>query len=330
MANWTAESILQLARAYQPTCVLAAAVDFGVFDVLAADPMTALEVARRLRADERGVVTMLDALTGLELLEKQAGRYGVPPDVRKLLTEDSRESVLPGVRHQANCLRRWVQLSQVVLNGRPAERTPSIRGQSADEAAFIAAMHNFSGPEAGAVLDDIGPLQFKHLLDIGGASGTWTIEFLRRVPGATATLFDLPAVIPLAASRLADTDLTPRVQLVAGDFYTDALPPGADLAWLSAIAHQNSRAQNRALYHKIHEALNDGGDLLIRDIVMSEEHTRPVAGTLFAINMLVATEGGGTFSLSEFREDLEAAGFRDVQQLRQDQWMHSVVRARKV
>lgn len=330
MATWTAESVLQLARAYQPTCVLAAAADFGVFDVLAAGPMTALEVARQLRADERGVVTMLDALTGLELLEKQAGRYGVPPDVRKLLTEDSRESVLPGVRHQANCLRRWAQLSQVVLNGRPAERTPSIRGQSADEAAFIGAMHSFSGPEAGAVLDDIGPLQFKHLLDIGGASGTWTIEFLRRVPRATATLFDLPAVIPLAASRLAETDLTPRVQLVAGDFYTDALPLGADLAWLSAITHQNSRAQNRALYHKIHEALNDGGDLLIRDIVMNNEHTWPVSGALFAINMLVATEGGGTFSLGEFREDLEAAGFRDVQQLRQDPWMHSVVRARKV
>jgi len=43
--------------------------------------------------------------------------------------------------------------------------------------------------------------------------------------------------------------------------------------------------------------------------VMDESHTSPPAGALFAVNMLVNTKGGGTFSLAELDEDLRGAGF---------------------
>ena len=54
---------------------------------------------------------------------------------------------------------------------------------------------------------------------------------------------------------LAAAGLAKRVKLVAGDFTRDRLPAGADLAWVSAIVHQNSRAQNRALFAKVYAAL---------------------------------------------------------------------------
>ena len=120
-----------------------------------------------------------------------------------------------------------------------------------------------------------------------------------------------------------------RVRLVAGNFYADALPPGSDLAWLGAIVHQNSREQNRHLFTAIARALADGGSLLIRDMLMDESRTTPVAGALFAINMLVATEGGGTFTFNELREDLEDAGFTGVKVLHRDEGMNSVIQAVK-
>jgi hypothetical protein len=133
----------------------------------------------------------------------------------------------------------------------------------------------------------------------------------------------------MAQRRLAAAGLDQRVRLVAGDFATDALPPGADLAWVSAIAHQNSRAQNRALFTKVCAALVPGGRIAIRDILMEEDRTRPVAGALFAVNMLVATEGGGTLTFAELREDLVAAGFAEVALARRDEAMNSIVVARK-
>jgi len=168
-------------------------------------------------------------------------------------------------------------------------------------------MKTISEPVAAGVIDKIQPSTFRHMLDIGGGPGTWSIAFLRAVPEARATLFDLPAVIPMAEQQFAEAGLTDRVTLVEGDYYTDALPEGADLAWLGAICHQNSRQQNRD-----HPA-----------------RTSPVGGALFAVNMLVATEGGGTYTFDEYRQDLHAAGFTEVTLVHREELMSSLIRARK-
>jgi hypothetical protein len=106
------------------------------------------------------------------------------------------------------------------------------------------------------------------------------------------------------------------------------LPKGADLAWVSAIIHQNSPDQNRALYRRIAAALEPNGWIYIRDIVMESSRTAPVAGALFSVNMLSGTEGGKCYSWTEIQEDLLSAGFTDVQLVRRDEGMHSIVRAR--
>jgi len=325
----TAGRVLDLARSYQESCVLAAAVDLNVFGVLSEKKMTAEALASRIGTDRRGLSVLLDALVAIGLLAKRADHYSVPAEVSEVLTETGGNSVLPMVLHQANCLRRWAQLPRVVKSGRPADRYPSIRGEAADTAAFIGAMHTISCPNADTVIGRLAPLAFKHLLDVGGGSGTWTMAFLRAVPQGRATLFDLPDVIPLARRRLTDEGFIDRVTLVAGDFYADTLPAGVDFVWLSAIAHQNSREQNRALFGKSHDALTAGGTIAIRDVIMETDHVHPRGGALFAVNMLVATEGGGTYSLDEYREDLESAGFFGVELVHRDEWMDSLVRARR-
>ncbi len=327
--QWTASEVLELGRSYQAAAILAAAVDLDLFSALHAGAETAPEITRKLKADLRGTTILLDALAALQLLDKNDQRYSVPASLVPLLTADGAESVLAMTQHQANCLRRWAQAAQVVKTREPAERIPSIRGEAADQEAFIGAMHNISAPMADQVIQAVQPLQFKRLLDIGGASGTWTMAFLRACPSARATLFDLPHVIPMARRRLAEAGFSQRVDLVAGDFSTDPLPSGADLAWVSAIVHQNSRAQNRELFAKVFQALTPGGRIAIRDILMQENRTRPVAGALFAVNMLVATEGGGTFTFQELREDLAAAGFVEARVQRQDEAMNSIIVARK-
>jgi predicted O-methyltransferase YrrM len=326
---WTAEEILALGRSYQGAAVLAAAAELDLFGSLASAPLPAADIARRLQCDQRAVTILLDALVALRLLEKAGGKYALPAGLDAFLTPGGAHSVLAMGQHQAQCLRNWAQLARVVKTGRPAECIPSVRGRDGAQEAFIGAMHNISAPNADQVIQAVQPLQFRHLLDIGGASGTWTMAFLHACPSARATLFDLPHVIAMAQRRLTAAGLDKRVQLVPGDFARDALPPGADLAWVSAIVHQNSRAQNRALFAKVLAALVPGGHIAIRDILMEEGRTRPVAGALFAINMLVATQGGSTFTFEELREDLEATGFAEVAVMRQDEAMNAVVVAKK-
>jgi SAM-dependent methyltransferase len=321
--------ILQMASGYRSACVLGAAAELDIFSILATRQLSAADLAKRLGTDLRATKMLLDALAALGLLQKHEAVYAVPADLRPLLGDGTPQTVLPMVLHNMNIMRSWAQLARVVKSGQPAPRQASIRGAEADRAAFIAAMHSISGPMADDLVAHLGPPRFEHLLDVGGASGTWTLAFLRAMPGATATIFDLPDAIQQARQRLARSEFAPRVKFVPGDFYSDELPRGADLAWVSAIAHQHSREHNQELYAKVHTALRPGGRIMIRDIVMEPDRTQPPDGALFAINMLVNTDSGGTLTFEEFAEDLRVAGFVEPKLLVKDEAMNSVVGARR-
>ena len=120
-----------------------------------------------------------------------------------------------------------------------------------------------------------------------------------------------------------------RITLVAGNFYEDDLPAGHDLALLSAIIHQNSIEQNLALYCKVFAALDPGGRIIIRDHVMGPERTGPPAGAIFAVNMLVNTTGGGTYTFDEIKTGLTEAGFERVSLINKGGRMDSLVEAYK-
>ena len=327
--QWTALEVLDFSRTYQPACILTAAAALDVFTSLHAKPLTAGALASELGTDLRATIILLDALVALQLLDKQDEKYSVPEDVAEQLSERSADNVLHMVRHIGNCLGRWAELPKVIKTGKCAETGPSIRGAEADREDFIGGMNIISRPIAAGVMDKIQPVRFRHMLDVGGGPGTWSIAFLRAAPQARVTLFDLPEVIPIAEKQFAEAGLTERVTLIEGDYYTDALPEGADLVWLGAICHQNSRKQNRDLFSKVYTALADDGVVIIRDVVMDPSHTSPAGGALFAINMLVGTKAGGTYSFDEYKEDLNAAGFAEVTLIHQDEFMSSLIQARK-
>jgi predicted O-methyltransferase YrrM len=327
--NLDRELLLDLGRSYQPAAILAAAADLELFDLLEGEGLSAGQLARKLRCEARGLAILLDAMSALKLVRKKGEFYTLPPGAADFLTARGDRSILAMAQHQANCMRNWAQLARVVKSGQPAEKLPSVRGSQKDEAAFIGAMHNVSAPNAAQVTSCLSKFQFKHLLDVGGASGTWTAALLRSRPAAKATLFDLPHVLPMARRLFSAAGLLRRVTLVPGDFTVDPLPGGADFAWVSAIIHQNSREQNRVLFGKVFDALAPGSAIAIRDVLVDQARTSPAAGALFAVHMLVSTTGGGTFTFNELRDDLRHAGFIRPTVLRRDTGMNSIVVARK-
>jgi predicted O-methyltransferase YrrM len=221
----------------------------------------------------------------------------------------------------------WSNLTRIVTETGGVERTPAIFENSEDRKAFIGAMHVAGRPRAPQIVKAIKPGPARRLIDVGGASGTYTIAFLEACPDMSATLFDLPGVVDMGRERIAEAGLTDRVSIVAGDFYSDPLPPGHDLALVSAIIHMNSPEQNVDLYEKIFEALVPGGRIVIRDHVMGPDKTAPKSGALFAINMLVATPGGGTYTYEEIKSGLTAAGFEKVGLIQEEDQMMGLVQA---
>ena len=317
-------AIMSLASKFRESRIFLTAVEMDVFTLLAKNPMSAQETANRLEATVRGVTILLDAVVSMGLLEKKEEKYHCPAEVASILSKESPTSILPIAMMATGGWKRWSDLTDIVRRGNRIRGTPFDFKESEQE-AFTGAMHASAFKMAPGIVAAIKPGEARKLLDIGGGSGAYTQAFLEASPGLTATIFDLPLVINMARRRLATTGLLDRIQFIAGDFCKDELPTGHDLALLSAIIHQNSPEQNIELFRKILRALKPEGRLVIRDHVMSSDHTQPTSGAFFAVNMLVVTAGGRTYSFEEIKSALESAGFIKVNLIQPDDRMTGLV-----
>lgn len=323
MVPHTPESLLAMARQFMDARVFLSGAELGLFELLADTALTVDEIVSRKSLDRRGAGILLDALTAMGFLEKTNGAYTCPAPTASMLA-----SIMPMVMHVAGLWHRWTHITDIV-RGIPSPSVPGNFGGDGQLAAFIGAMHVIGARMAPEVVNAVGPGDAKALLDVGGASGTYTEAFLKACPAMCATLFDRAPVIELARARLGETELMERITLVPGDFYEDELPGGHDLVFLSAIIHQNSPQENIDLYRKCHRALVPGGRLVIRDHVMDADHVHPVSGALFAVNMLAATPGGGTYTFGEIQDTLQRAGFVRIRQIQAGDAMNGLVEAFK-
>ncbi len=322
MTTHSRESLAALARGFMESRVFLTAAELDLFTLLAGRPLSLEEAAAARNADPRALAILLDALAATGLLEKEDGRWRTPEPLVPLLSSRGEGSLLPLALHSVSLWDRWSRLTEVVAGSRPGAGDPDARTR-----AFIGAMHAIAAPQADAIVAAVAPGAARRLLDVGGGPATYTLAFLRAVPGMTATLFDLPPVVELARENVAAAGLAGRVTLVAGDLRTDALPGGHDLAFVSAIVHMLGPSGNVDLFRKVHDALVPGGRVVIRDHVMSPDRTAPRAGALFAVNMLVGTEEGSTFTLEEIGSWLREAGFERPRLVRDGERMDALVEA---
>jgi Methylase involved in ubiquinone/menaquinone biosynthesis len=328
--------------AYMQTSILAALaeLDFGTVILENGNNLGAAELADRCACDRRGTEVVLDALAAMGYLLKSGtggdARYAVAEEYKPYLDSRHPATFIPMMRHMACGQRTWARLTWSVKDGNPQAQQPSILGAEQDRVSFIMGMHSIAVRLVDGVMRSLRdakvlPLD-KHkprILDIGGASGTYTAALLKELPGSTATIFDLPVGIAQAKNRFTGSEMETRIALVTGDFTTDPLPPGFDFVWISAIIHQMSRDESCMLYAKALDALNPGGMVAVRDFVMSENRTFPMDGALFGINMFVNTQSGMVYTYGEIKEDLERAGFTNVTHAVDVPSMAAVVTANK-
>jgi SAM-dependent methyltransferase len=326
------KDVMAEARQFMASRILLSAAELDIFTSLEDGPATARDLSLAKGLEERATERLLNALVVNGFLDKSRGRYRLNEEGACLSANHPR-SVLPMVRHMIRVWDNWSRLTETVIQGVNTERESVTELSGQKQRDFIEAMDVVGRDLAEEVAEFYGETSCRRLLDIGGGSGVYTLAFLRRNPSMEGVIFDLPRVIPIAEERVSQEEEWDRISLFPGDFYKDELPTGCDMALLSAIIHQNGPEQNLELYRKVFRALEPGGVLLIRDHIMDETRTRPKAGVIFALNMLVNTESGDTYTFEEVRSALEETGFEGVRDLRSGgdsfERMDCLVEARK-
>jgi predicted O-methyltransferase YrrM len=306
------DRIGELAHAFMESRILLSAVELGVFRAVASGADTADAIADAIAADPRATEMLLNALAAVELLEKEGGRYR--------LSAASASCFGPGVpayqglalMHAVRLWDSWSRLSDCVRLGHPPERAQMDSRDQDGTRSFIAAMHSFAEGEADAIVARIALVGVRRILDLGGGSGRFSIAFARACPGAEITVFDLPQVVPLTEGYVADAGLSGRVRTHAGDMLKDAFGGPYDLAWISSICHMFSPEQNVSVLRKVRDALAPGGRVIIRDFLLEPDRASPRGAAVFALNMLVNTERGNSYTTEEYLEWLADAGLHNA------------------
>jgi 16S rRNA G966 N2-methylase RsmD len=303
--------IREFASSFQKSRILLSGFELDIFTNIEESGTTNKQLSHKLKLDEHACERLMNALVSLGFLNKQNQSFFNTHESFAFLSKKSPD-YLGGLMHSNHLWNTWSNLTRVVRTGVSAH-PDEINARGEDWLTpFITAMHDRAKKQAPRQLASIDLSGVNSVLDIGGGSGAYSMEFVSRKDGLEAAVFDLPNVVPITKKFLEKEGFRDTVKTYAGDYTTDNLPGGFDMVFLSAVIHSNSLEVNRDLIRKCFGALNRNGRIVIQDWIMNSDRTQPTQGAVFAINMLVGTESGDCFTEPEVSEMMSDAGFKDI------------------
>jgi precorrin-6B methylase 2 len=152
-------------------------------------------------------------------------------------------------------------------------------------------------------------------LDLAAGSGVWGIALAQAFPDVRVTAVDWPAVIEVTRKSVDRFGFGERFSMVAGDLRDADFGSGHQVAALGHILHSEGETRSRALLRKTFDALAPGGTIAIAEFLVNEDRSGPSNSLIFAVNMLVATDEGDTWSFAEIAQWLREAGFENPRTL---------------
>jgi len=311
-----ARRIVSLNNAYFRSKVLHSAVELGLFALLAEGPLTRGQICSRIGLADGLAADFLDALVGLDLLERVDGRYRNSTDADALLVPE-RPGYLGGsvLQHSRLHYHSWGRLTDALRSGR-AQSGETVTGRNGfakhyedqDRARRLMdhmdSFTSFVAPQIAAAVDWSGARRF---VDVGGARGNLAAQIVRAHPHLHGQVFDLPGLRELFDEHMARLGTAGEVTFAAGDFFADPVP-AADVVIIGHVLHDWPVAARAELVRRAFSAVNPGGRLLIYDAMLDD--ARADAGPLLqSLNCGMIRDGGGEYTVADCRGYAEAAGF---------------------
>ena len=313
--TWTPPELLKMSGSFWSACTLHAGVKLDLFTPLSETPTTASSLAKSTGLSERGLPMLLDALTALDLLQKENDVYCTTPFSSEFLSKTSAKYMGHIISHHHHLVEGWSRLDESVSSGGPARNRVSHEPTDAERESFLMGMFNMAMQMAPMIVPQIDLAGRRHLLDLGGGPGTYAIHFCMQNPELKATIFDLPTSRQFAEQTVSRFSMQERIDFHSGDFQDDGIVGQYDVAWLSHVLHGEGVAGCINMLQKTAAALEPGGLLMVQEFVLDDDRANPVFPALFSLNMLLGTPEGKAYSESELFALLQQAGLEKVERL---------------
>lgn len=305
--------LLQISSSYWKSSTVHCGVKLDIFTHLGSNKLSAKGVAEKIGANVRGVETLLNALVSMHLLEKEEDKYRNTLFSSQYLVKGEPKYSGYIIMHHFHLVDAWAQLDKSVMSGSPVAKRSY--GEDVERESFLMGMFNIAVSNAVTIAKQVNLSGRRHLLDLGGGPGTYSIFFCLENPDLKATIFDLPTTKGYAENTINQYDMTDRISFKAGNFTSDSLGEGYDVAWLSQVLHSNGPEACQNIITKTVSALEPGGLIMVHEFFLDDTKTGPLFPALFSLNMLVNNGEGRSYSGGEITEMLRNAGVSDIERL---------------
>ena len=316
----TPERLQQLGFAYAPPLIISAAVNNKVFDTLQSGPQTLEQISKETGGSARGLRAIMDALVGLELLKKdRQSKYSLTPESEAFLISENPGtlagffgSILPVMAS------RWLRLTDIVREGQPAVAVNQETEGTEFFSQLVETIIPMSYPGAQKLADHLKVANSKEqvrVIDLAAGSGIWGIAVAQKSPRVRVTAVDWAGMIPTTKRITGKFGVRDRFDFIEGDLAEANFASGHDVATLGHILHSEGEQRGRQLLQKVFRALKSGGTIAVAEWLVDDKRSKPLHSLMFAVQMLVNTEMGDTFSFNEIKKWLEDAGFKKVRTL---------------
>lgn len=311
MAEITPEPIFKVASGFMAAKHLFVANEIGLFDQLAGGPAGLDDLARRTDVVRVRVRIIADAMVSLGFLERSGDTYRNSPVAAAFLCDGTTADMRPFLRFWNHLsYPMWTKLEDAVRTG---EAQTSLNLSDDLQRIFSEGVQAIQAVPSQALPSTYDFARHNRMLDIGGGTGSWLSAVLNQFSDLKGTLFELPSAAAVARQNLSAVSVGERLEVVDGDFFTDALPEGHDVVLIANVMHLFSPESNQALLRSVRQSVPDGARLLLADFWTDETHTDPPFAALMAAEFLMFTGEGDVYSEEEARGWLRATGWQALE-----------------
>jgi ribosomal peptide maturation radical SAM protein 1 len=262
-----------------------------------------------------GIRMLLDCLVSFQLLTKSNHRYWLTPISSRYLRKSSPE-YFGYLWEDESSLEQWSRLNEAIRSGKPFRTKRSLAEEAASFAGLartLQVVHWKSSEKAAQILGAASRHVGMKVLDVACGSGVWGIAIAQADSQSHIVANDLPEILELTKAYVKQHNVEKQFTYLPGDLRVVDFGEGCfDLAILGNIIHSEGEHYSRELLAHIHRALKASGRIAIIDIIPYEERTGPQSSLIVALAMLLDTEEGDLFTLSEYQQWLTETGFTEI------------------
>ena len=315
----TTEDILELMNGHIFSAVLGAAMELGIFWLLADEPLPAPELAQSLNIPLNRCHYWLQILCKLGLLEHSDEGYAPSIIAREAILNVQSQDTWAFQAREDRDLSLYVRdLASNIskpMSVWPAQNlTPTDYFQQIEKDPIYTAhftrklyqIHISFAEQLANMLDLRG---VKRLLDLGGGSGVVSFALLRKHDELTCVVVDVENVCQTGRMIASENKLKKRITYLAADFLKDNLPVGFDMVMICDVG-----SFNEILFRRIHNVLNLNGRLVIIDKFAPSKSGVPPSRLLsaFVTSLESPAQSVDYITTQVVQTRLQQAGFRDV------------------